>query len=97
MYKKGEKVLYNNIDKGIVRHSQTESGDVFVVFNCGEDWANFESYTACNTPTKLLRKGWETFGTTEYCKANGGCEFLPSKSRWAGEGQSYCIDCGRSN
>lgn len=97
MYKKGDKVLYNNKEKGIVRHTQTERGDVFVVFNCGEDWDNFENYTASNTPTGLLTKGWEIYGTTEWCKANGGCEFIPSQSKWSSEGQSYCVGCGRSN
>lgn len=97
MYKKGDKVLYNKVEKGIVKHGQTERGDVFVVFNCGDNWDKYEDYTACNTPTRLLTKGWEVHGTTEWCKANGGCEFLPSTSKWDGEGQSYCISCKRSN
>ena len=97
MYKKGEKILYDNKEKGIVKTNQTDTSFVFVVFNCGGDWENFENYTAQNTPTNKISKGWSIYGTKEWCTENGGCDFIPYNSKWAGEGESICITCKRKN
>lgn len=98
MYKRGDKVLYNGTDKGIVKVDQDNISTVFVVYSCAENWSDFENYTAQSTPTNKLTKGWAQLGTTEWCDENGGCkEFRPKSSKWSYEGTVYCIDCGRSN
>lgn len=43
-------------ENGIVK-SITEHG-IFVVYNCGGDWANYRDYTAANTNLRDLRPGW---------------------------------------
>lgn len=43
-------------ENGIVK-SITEHG-VFVVYNCGGDWENYQDYTAANTNPRDLRFGW---------------------------------------
>lgn len=98
MYKKGDRVLYSGVDKGIVKVDQEYKDSVFVVYYCGEDWNDYENYTAQNTPLYKLTKGWSQIGTSAWCDENGGCkEFRPKNSKWAYEGEVYCIDCGRSN
>jgi len=98
MYKKGDKVLYSGIDKGIVKTDQEYKDSVFVVYSCCEDWNDYENYTAQNTPINKLTKGWAKSGSSEWCDENGGCkEFRPGISKWSYEGTVYCIDCGRSN
>lgn len=98
MYKKGDKVLYNGTDKGIVKINQENNSNCFVVYSCAENWNDFENYTAQNTPINKLTKGWSKSGTPEWCDENGGCkEFRPKNSKWSYEGVVYCIDCGRSN
>lgn len=92
--KEGDKVLYNKLEKGIIK---TIDGDsIFVVYNCGEDWNNYKNYTGAKTPKNKLTLGWEVYGTEEWCLANGGHDrFLPSNSKWS-DGTKYCIDCGVS-
>lgn len=58
---KGTKVHYApkhraDIENGIVK-DVTEAG-VFVVYNCGDDWDNYENYTAALTNPKDLQLGW---------------------------------------
>ena len=57
--KPGDKVQYEpHKERGIVKsvHPYTEA--VWVVFNCGEDWDNYEIYTGQLTLCKDLTKGW---------------------------------------
>lgn len=43
-------------ENGIVK-SVTDHG-VFVVYNCGGDWQNYEDYTGANTNPRDLVRGW---------------------------------------
>jgi hypothetical protein len=55
----GEKVTYITSYKkehGIVK--SIRDGNIFVVYNCNEDWDNYKDYTAANTPHKMLVKEW---------------------------------------
>jgi len=58
MYKKGDKVLYAGTDKGIVKIDQEDKYSVFVVYSCGENWNEYENYTAQNSHISFLTKGW---------------------------------------
>jgi len=33
---------------------------VFVVYNCGGDWDNYQDYTGADTDIRDLKKGWLT-------------------------------------
>ncbi len=56
LYQKGMKVNYKGRENGMVKRQQ---GDiVFVVYNCGGEWSNFENYTAAATNTRDLKYGW---------------------------------------
>lgn len=58
--KPGDTVTYNpghKKEKGIVKSIQDEE-HVFVVYNCGGNWDNYENYTAARTPIEDLEKGW---------------------------------------
>lgn len=44
-------------ENGIVK-SVTEHG-VFVVYNCGGEWSNYQNYTAALTDKKELFHGWK--------------------------------------
>lgn len=59
----GQKVYYASShgrkENGIVK-SITEHG-IFVVYNCGGDWANYRDYTAANTNVCDLRSGWADY------------------------------------
>jgi len=58
----GDHVTYqteHDKEKGIVKSYNERMDDhIFVVFNCGGEWANYQNYTAVNTPLKNLRLGW---------------------------------------
>ena len=57
----GDKVTYTDkfskTTKGIVK--ALDSNKVFVVFNCGEDWDNYQEYTSEACKTSDLKLGWE--------------------------------------
>ena len=64
--KKGDKVHYmpkhyknkGKFENGIVK-SIAPNGGVFVVYNCNNEWHNFENYTAANTNPENLFMGWK--------------------------------------
>lgn len=64
--KKGDKVHYmpehykneGEFENGVVK-SIAPNGGVFVVYNCGGKWDNFENYTAANTRPEDLFMGWK--------------------------------------
>ena len=39
--------------------SIAQNGGVFVVYNCGGEWHNFQNYTAANTNPNDLFNGWK--------------------------------------
>lgn len=45
-----------NTENGIVK--SVSDGGVFVVYKCGNDWANYKNYTAACTDPSDLRHGW---------------------------------------
>lgn len=51
----GDKVTYNK-EHGIIK--TIKDGNIFVVYNCGGDWGNYENYTAANTSKNKLVRGW---------------------------------------
>jgi hypothetical protein len=60
--KAGDKVHYTaphgKKENGIIK-SINESGDgAFVVYNCNEDWDNYENYTGAHTRLSTLTEGW---------------------------------------
>lgn len=60
-FKKGDKVTYKTpfkTERGIVKSLSSE-GFVFVVYNCAEEWSDYENYTAARTAIKDLYPGWE--------------------------------------
>jgi hypothetical protein len=66
----GDKVTYinnNKIEHGIVKYVPLNyPGYVFVVFNCGNQWHDYENYTAASTPISKLEHDWinDTVGYT---------------------------------
>jgi len=52
----GDKVNYEGRENGVVK--KLGSNKVFVVFNCGGDWENFEKYTAAMCKPRQLKRGW---------------------------------------
>ena len=63
---KGDRVHYmpdhykksGRFENGKVK-SIAPNGGVFVVYNCGGNWDNFENYTAANTRPEDLNLGWK--------------------------------------
>lgn len=47
----------DRFENGIVKRV-SESGAVFVVYNCGGEWDRFEDFTAANTAPRDLFMGW---------------------------------------
>jgi hypothetical protein len=63
--KVGDKVtyLFTNIAKcefenGIVKSIPINGAFVFVVFNCNDDWDNYQNYTAQCVSIQHLKYGW---------------------------------------
>lgn len=58
----GCKVSYINangtVDKGIVKAIDHKNDTCFVVYNCNEDWENYEHYTGVNTRVDYIKVGW---------------------------------------
>lgn len=57
----GDKVTYitpYKQEKGIVK-SISDENHTFVVYKCGEDWGNYNDYTAARTNNKDLKRGWK--------------------------------------
>lgn len=56
----GDKVIYipdfGKPEKGIVK--SWNDGVIFVVYNCNEDWDNFQDYTGAATRPEDLMQGW---------------------------------------
>lgn len=69
MFEKGSKVHYiihsncliDDIENGIVKSMSDNGSHAFVVFNCDNDWDNFENYTGQSTNILKLKKGWFGF------------------------------------
>lgn len=65
VFKIGEKVHYirdncknpAEYENGIVKEIQSRT-NTRVVYNCGDDWDNFNNYTSALTSNRNLRKGW---------------------------------------
>lgn len=63
--KLGDKVIYGNRKgRGIVKSVHPFTEAVWVVFNCGEDWENYQNYTAQLTFCSDLTKGWSDENVT---------------------------------
>lgn len=61
MFEKGQKVTYKTKfykEHGIVK-GMSGPEHVFVVYNCNEEWDNYENYTGERTRNKDLIEGWE--------------------------------------
>lgn len=65
--KPGNKVHYvpfigandSMIENGIIKsNNEGMDGHCFVVFNCANDWDNYDQYTGANCKYDFLRKGW---------------------------------------
>jgi len=61
-FKVGDKVTYFHTNttagqKGIIK-SLSNNMDIFVVYNCNNDWKNYQDYTGQNTPIENLKHGW---------------------------------------
>lgn len=58
-YKPEHHNLANEFENGIIKEVRPgNSTNVWVVYNCNGDWANYKNYTGCNTEVKDLRPGW---------------------------------------
>lgn len=64
--KVGDKVHYqpehyseDEWDNGIVKRIP-DHRSVFVVYNCGGDWDNYDLYTAALTNGRDLKEGWKS-------------------------------------
>jgi len=60
----GCKVTYTDVmsdkkEKGVVKKVDIDSRNVYVVFNCNDDWENYMNYTPLLTPIELLTVGWQ--------------------------------------
>lgn len=53
-YKPGYKT-----ENGIIKSLCEDKNFVFVVYNCGGEWKNYQDYTAARTNIKDLVLGWE--------------------------------------
>lgn len=57
----GKKVTYYcepyKKEHGIIKSTSNEDY-VFVVYNCNEEWDNYQNYTAAKTSIKDLKDGW---------------------------------------
>ena len=57
--KVGKKVTFTSAhitEKGII--SSISGNNVFVVYNCNNDWENYQDYTGALTPASALTEGW---------------------------------------
>lgn len=62
-FKIGDKVTYQVpgiSQRGIVKGLSGNFAYIFVVFDCGQDWDNYQNYTGVMTPKAALRHGWPT-------------------------------------
>ena len=75
----GQKVHYipyigceeNHIENGIVK--SMNDNNIFVVFNCNNDWDKFENYTGQSVKLNQLKEGWYGFtpeSFNPYCSDN---------------------------
>jgi len=57
----GEKVTYvptvGAFENGIIKSIQNDNY-LFVVYHCGDDWDNYQNYTAAKTHIDFLVRGW---------------------------------------
>lgn len=58
----GDKVTYTpshgDREYGVIK-SIAEDLDLFIVYKCNDDWANYRDYTACKTDIADVTKGWK--------------------------------------
>ena len=55
----GDKVTYTPTNEiGILKSLQREEF-AFVVFKCGDDWSNYQNYTAARCMVDELKPGWD--------------------------------------
>lgn len=60
----GQKVRYlpkgvMGWENGIIKEIREEDNAVFVVYNCNDDWDNYQNYTAARTNLSDLKDGWK--------------------------------------
>ena len=60
----GDKVTYTaeasgTVKKGIISSLHSGNAFIFVVYDCSEDWDNFNDYTGQLTLVSNLTKGWK--------------------------------------
>lgn len=62
IFLKGDRVTYNDGNKPPVQGKVKSRNDtfVFVVFNCNDEWDDFENYTAQGCNPSFLEHGWES-------------------------------------
>lgn len=60
-FQPGQKVTYTRTgERGIVKAvSESNPGLIFVVFACGQDWANYHKYTGAACKASSLSTGWD--------------------------------------
>lgn len=70
-FEPGDKVCYippydkAPYENGVVKGLSNDKNYAFVVFKCGDDWENYQDYTASRTNIKRLEKGWYNKYTDE--------------------------------
>lgn len=52
----GDKVTWKGIENGMIK--KIDQSKVWVVFNCGDDWKNYQNYTAALCNIRDLTPGW---------------------------------------
>lgn len=61
-FKEGDKVYYTaphgKKENGIIKSLTPNGEGAFVVYNCNNDWKNYQDYTGCSTNFRDLTPGW---------------------------------------
>ena len=62
IFQNGQKVHYcsrvGQNENGVVKTQCDDGVHYFVVYNCNEDWDNYQNYTAARTHVSDLEGGW---------------------------------------
>lgn len=61
---KGDKVTYvpehSHPEEGMIKEIHPDGKSAWVVYNCNDDWDDYENYTGALTNFRDLKKGWIT-------------------------------------
>lgn len=49
---------YGRLENGIIKSFSSIADTVFVVYNCGGNWEDYQNYTAASTRIQDLYPGW---------------------------------------